>query len=258
MEYIQFIPVYSEVRLKSFNLAPVVLGCINAAGYMLQPGDILIISSKFVAIAEGRVVTLADVQPEPQAHALAAKYALDPALAALIIQESDHIFGGIPGFVLCAKDNILAPNAGIDTSNIPAGQVVLYPADPFGSAAALRDNLTQLTGHDIGVVLSDSRLMPGRTGTTGVAIGVAGFDPVVDERGKPDLLGRPLVVSQRAVADNLCAGAELLMGEGAEGVPIVVAHGTGVPLTQRAYSSADLTIDYHDDLYVSILGNSPA
>jgi len=247
----RFIPIPSPLKTDAFDLSAALR---ELAGRALQDGDMLIISSKYAAIAEGRTVTLADVQPSPAAQELASQYRLDPALAELVLQESEHIFGGIPGFLLSVKDNLIAPNAGIDNSNIPSGRVVLYPRDSFATAARLRAALGDVA--DCGVVLCDSRLMPGRTGTTGVALGVAGFVPVVDERGRLDLLGNPLHVSQRAVADNLCAAAELLMGEADEGIPIVIARDTAIPLTppEKLYSWRDLAIAWQEDIYVSIMG----
>ena len=253
--HLHFIPITSPLRLESFNLTDVLIEQLAKDGNQLQQGDIVIISSKFAAIAEGRIVQLAEVVPSPAAYDLAEEYKLTPTLAELIIQESDHIFGGIEGFILSVKDNIIAPNAGIDSSNVPAESVVLYPARPFFTAQMVKSSVQQQLGIEIGVILSDSRLMPGRTGTTGVAIGVAGFVPVIDERGKPDLLGKPLKVSQRAVADNLCAAAELLMGEAAEGIPAVVARNTGIVMTGDVpYTWRDLAIDYNIDIYVAIMG----
>lgn len=252
-----FISVHSQLRLDAFDLAAVLLDCIQEAHEFLRDGDILILSSKFAAIAEGRVVALVSVTPSDKAQKLAADYQMDAALAELILQESDAVFGGIPGFLLTVKDNLIAPNAGIDTSNVPAGKVVLYPENSFATAENLRAEIRSGIKVDVGVVITDSRLMPGRTGTTGVALGVAGFVPVVDERGKPDLLGRPLMVSQRAVADNLCAAAELLMGEADEGIPLVIARDSGIKLTADRYTWRDLAIDFKQDIYVSILGNFP-
>jgi coenzyme F420-0:L-glutamate ligase len=254
MKHLHFIPIHSPTRLQPFPLSAAILDCLQAAGEALQTGDILIISSKFAAIAEGRVVTLSEVQPSERARALADQYKMEAELAELVIQESEHIFGGIFGFLLSVKDNLIAPNAGIDHSNIPAGQVVLYPADSFATAERLRAELVAATGCELGVALSDSRLMPGRTGTTGVAVGVAGFDPVKDERGQPDLLGQPLKVTQKAIADNLCTGAELVMGEGAEGMPIVIARNSHTPLTQKSYTWRDLAIAWPEDIYIAILG----
>lgn len=258
MQHLHFIPIHSPFMTQAFDLSAEILNCISAAGESLQDGDILIVSSKYAAIAEGRIVTLSEVQAGAAALELAARYKIEPQMAELVIQESDHIFGGIPGFLMSVKDNVIAPNAGIDNSNIPSGQVVLYPVDAFDTAARLRLALKATTGAELGIILSDSRLMPGRTGTTGLALGVSGFVPVVDERGRPDLAGVPLKVSQRAVADNLCAGAELLMGEADEGIPLVIARATGIPLTGANYTWQDVAIDYHEDLYVAIMGGGSA
>lgn len=253
MKYLHFIPISSPLKTDKFDLTAEILTCIQAADETLKDGDILIISSKYAAIAEGRFVTLDTIEPTPEAAQLAEKYKMRPQLAQLIVQESDKIFGGIPGFVLSVKDNIFAPNAGIDESNIPEGQVVLYPAQPFEVAEQVRQEINEKLGVRVGVALSDSRLMVGRLGTSGVAVGVAGFDPVQDERGKPDLLGRPLKVTEKATADNLCTAAELLMGEAAEGIPVVIARNTGLPMTDKRYSWHDTAIDYTLDLYLTIL-----
>ena len=251
------IPVYSPLRVDPFDLTTVLLDCIQESHELLRDGDIVILSSKFAAIAQSRVVALDLVTPSDEAQKLAAQYKMDAALTELILQESDAVFGGIPGFLLTVKDNLIAPNAGIDTSNVPAGKVVLYPEDNFATAENLRAEIRDAINVDVGVVITDSRLMPGRTGTTGVALGVAGFIPVVDERGRPDLLGRPLLVSQRAVADNLCAAAELLMGEADEGIPLVIARDTDIQLTDDRFTWRDLAIDWKQDIYVSILGKYP-
>jgi coenzyme F420-0:L-glutamate ligase len=255
-DFLHFIPLHSPVRLQPFDLFQALQEALEQAQQSLQTGDILIISSKFAAIAEGRVVTLAQVSPSPEAQQLAATYQMSPTVAQVVIDESDHIFGGMTGFVLAVKDNIIAPNAGIDSSNIPEGQVVLYPRESFQTAQQVRQEIQNVFGLAVGVAICDSRLMPARTGTTGVAIGVAGFQPVIDERGKPDLLGRPLKVSQRAVADNLCAAAQLLMGEAAEGIPMVIGRNSGQAMTEALYTWEDMAIDYHDDLYVAIMGRN--
>jgi coenzyme F420-0:L-glutamate ligase / coenzyme F420-1:gamma-L-glutamate ligase len=252
---LHFVPIHSPTLTDAFDLAAGILACIEAANDSLKPGDILIVSSKYAAVAEGRVVRLSEVSPTDEARQLAETYRVDPVMAEIVRQESDAVLGGIPGFLLSVKDNLIAPNAGIDQSNIPEGFAVLYPAKPFAVSETLRDELQKATGVDVGIALSDSRLMPGRTGTTGVAVGVAGFRPVVDERGRSDLHGRLLKVSQRAVADNLCAAAELLMGEADEGIPIVIARGTDIPLTQERYTWQDLAIDYREDIYIASLSD---
>ena len=111
------------------------------------------------------------------------------------MQQADNIVSGIPGFLLTIKDGMIAPNSGIDKSNCPAGKIILYPKDSFKSAKYLRKKIFKKFGIKVGIVISDSRLMPTRIGCTGIAVGVSGFEPVNDERGKRDLFGKKLRVT---------------------------------------------------------------
>jgi len=211
------------------------------------------VSSKYVAISEGRVVSLAAVEITPEAEDLAARYRMNPVMAQLVLQEADHIFGGIPGFLLTYKDGVLSPNAGIDRSNIPNGYAVLFPRQPYESAAVFRRALHSRLGVDVGVILTDSWLMPGRLGTTGVALATAGFKPLQDERGKTDLFGNPMQVTQRGIADTICAAAQLVMGERDEATPFAIVRNTGVALTDAKISVADVAIDWRWCIYVQSL-----
>ena len=127
--------------------------------------------------------------------------------------------------MLAVKEGLLTPNAGIDKSNVEHGKVVLYPRNPLESATALVDEMRFRRGVEIGVVVSDSRLMPTRKGTVGVALASAGIEAIVDLRGKPDLFGNVLKVTSQAIADDLCSGAQIVMGEANESVPIVLVRG---------------------------------
>src|SRR5215218_2715277 len=110
------LPVEAPVQQTSFDLYNTLVASLERAGETLQDGDVLAVSSKYVAISEGRIVTLADIQISPEAAALAERYQMNPVMAQLVSMEADHIFGGIPGFLLTFKDGILSPNAGIDRS----------------------------------------------------------------------------------------------------------------------------------------------
>jgi len=193
---------------------------LERSGLFLQDGDILVVSESAVATAEGRVVALQDVSPGEQARGLAAKYGKDPREMELILGESDEIMGGIPGVVLTLKEGFLYPNAGIDNSNAPPGHVVLFPADAQQSARRIRERLAGKK--QIGVVIGDSRTHPLRLGCVGVALACAGIEPVEDARGQKDLFGRELKITRKAVADNLVSAAQIVMGEGDEGVPAVI------------------------------------
>ncbi|MGQ9889465.1 MAG: coenzyme F420-0:L-glutamate ligase [Aggregatilineales bacterium] len=247
------IPVEAPVQRAAFDLHSTVVSAVAAAGAALQDGDVLAVSSKYAAISEGRVVNLADVEVTPAARALAERYRMNPAIAQLVLQEADHIFGGIEGFLLTYKDGILSPNAGLDRSNIPSGYAVLFPAQPYATARRLRQALRQRPGVDVGVILTDSWLMPGRLGTSGVALATAGFRPIQDERGKTDLFGNPMQVTQRGIADSICVCAQMVMGERDEATPFAIVRGTGVALTDDEITVDDVAIPWDMCIYVESL-----
>jgi coenzyme F420-0:L-glutamate ligase len=247
------IPVPAPVQQAAFDLHTILLDSLAAAGENLRDGDVLAISSKYAAISEGRIVHLETISVSPEAETLAERYQMNPRIAQLVLQEADHIFGGIPGFLLTYKQGILSPNAGIDRSNIPNGFAVLFPEQPYHTAQAVRRAMRERTGADIGVILTDSWLMPGRLGTSGVALAAAGFRPVQDERGKADLFGNPMQVTQRGIADSICVCAQMVMGERDEAPPFAIVRGTGVEIGDYAVSVADVAIDWRMCIYVQSL-----
>ncbi len=247
-------PLGAPVQQAAFDLQAVISEALAAAPAGLRDGDVLAVSSKYAAISEGRVLRMADVVVTEQAAALAQRYHMQPVMAQLVLQEADHIFGGIEmGFLLTAKTGILSPNAGLDRSNIPAGHVVLFPAQPYASAARLRNGLRRRHGVDVGVVLTDSWLVPGRLGTSGVALATAGFRPVQDERGKLDLFGNPMTVTQRGLADTISSAAQLVMGERDEATPLAIVRGSGVTLDDAPVTIADVAIPWQQCIYVESL-----
>jgi coenzyme F420-0:L-glutamate ligase len=152
--------------------------------------------------------------------------------------------------LLAVKNGMMAPNAGIDKSNAPPGFVILYPAEPFNSAERLRRKFLVNLGIKIGVVIADSRLMPTRIGTIGVAIASAGIEPVEDQRGKRDLFGNILKVTFKAVADSLASIGVAVMGESDESIPVVVIRGAKIVTTNRKLSSYDMVVDAAQDIYI--------
>lgn len=248
------IPVQAPVQQAVFDLIQTLVDALAAADEQLQDGDILAVSSKYAAISEGRIVNLGDVEITADADYLAQRYNMHPAMAQLVLQEADHIFGGIQlGFLLTHKEGIISPNAGLDRSNIPAGQVVLFSEDPYRTAAEIRRQVREHLKADVGVILTDSWLMPGRWGTTGVALASAGFRPIQDERGKTDLFGNPMQVTQRGIADALCSCAQMVMGERDEATPFAIIRNSGVPIVEVELSVADVSIDWQLDIYVESL-----
>jgi coenzyme F420-0:L-glutamate ligase/coenzyme F420-1:gamma-L-glutamate ligase len=214
-------------------------------------GDVIVVSSKFMAMSEGAVFRLAAVVPSARAKSLARKWKMDPKLAELVLQESDYVVKGVPGFLLAIRNGMIAPNAGIDKSNAPKGYVILYPRDAFASADSLRRKFEKELGIRVGIVVADSRLMPTRRGTTGVAIACSGFEPVEDLRGRKDLFGHVLRVTMKAVADGIATMGVAVMGESTESTPVAVVRGASVAWSDRRFSWKDMAVSAHEDIYLS-------
>jgi coenzyme F420-0:L-glutamate ligase len=244
-------PVTTRAMASKFNLAELVE---QKLGGVLQDGDVLVVSSKFVAVSEGRVVKLVGVHASARADELAATFHMDAKLCELVLRESDEIIGGIPGFLLTSKDGLLTPNAGIDKSNVVHGAVVLYPREPGSSAKRIRDFVQYSLGVSIGVIICDSRLSPTRRGTTGVAVAASGIEAVVDMRGRKDLFGNVLKVTAQGVADDISSAAEVLMGESDEATPIVLVRGVGHLLRDAEYPGGRFAIPLDECVYLRSLG----
>lgn len=254
-------PIRATVQHEAFDLVQMLVDCLDTAELALQDGDVLAISSKYAAISQGRVVNMADIIVSERAAALAERYAMNPHMVELVIREANHVFGGIVheyngthgGFLLTQSDGIISANAGLDRSNIPAGKVVLFPKEPYRTAAEIRQKLRDRLDINLGIVLTDSWLMPGRAGTTGVALATAGFLPVRDVRGDADLFGNPMQVTQVGVADTLAISAQMVMGETDQATPFALIRGSDVELIDREISVADVAIDWEIDIYIGAL-----
>ena len=201
------VPGLPEVRPGDDLAGMVAAACEAAIG--LRDGDVVVVTQKVVSKAEGRLV---EIDPELGHRPIveAESVRILRRRGDLIIAETEH------GFV-CA-------NAGVDLSNVEAGQAALLPEDPDRSARRIRDALTHRFGVEVAVIVSDTFGRPWRRGVTDVAIGVAGLRPVIDLRGTADALGRELQVTEVAVADELAAAAELVMGK-STGIAVAVLRG---------------------------------
>ena len=239
------------------DLVEALLRGMERAGLRLADGDVLVVAESVVATAEGGVVSLSEVNPGTRARELAEKYEKDPREMELVIGTSDWIMGGISGVVLTVKDGFLYPNAGIDHSNAPPGSVVLFPKEPQKSAALIRERMEEASGKSIGVVIGDSRTHPLRLGCVGVALACDGIVPVEDARGQKDLYGRPLEVTRKAVADNLVSAAEVVMGEGDEGIPAVIIRGAPVKFAGDGEEMVIPSIAPEECMYIGSLRCGP-
>jgi coenzyme F420-0:L-glutamate ligase / coenzyme F420-1:gamma-L-glutamate ligase len=190
----------------------------------LEDGEVLVVAQKAVSKAEGRVVRLADVEPSERARDLAGQE--DARRHEVILRESARIVRSRPPLVISeTRHGFVCASAGVDSSNAPEREtVVLLPLDPDASAARLRERLRELTGAEVGVIVSDSFGRAWRQGTTDVAIGAAGVRPLLDLKGTRDRVGYELHATVIAVADELAGAAELVLGK-TDGVPAAVIRG---------------------------------
>jgi len=234
----------------------VILKSLRKQNLNLENNDVLAITSKIIAYAEGRVVKLSDIGPSDRAKELAKQFSLQPEFAELILCEADKIYGGVEKAVLTLKNGILTANAGIDKKNAPLDSVILWPNDAQKWAIRIREEIKGKTGKHVAVLIVDSNLVPLRMGTTGLALAVAGFKPVKDCRGDKDIYGKPLIITQHAIADNLASAAHLLMGEAAEKTPVVLIKDAPVDFDDNVYGSADMMMPFKKCIFMSAFGHS--
>lgn len=229
------------------DLVALLLAAVEGAGEQLADGDVLVVAQKAVSKVEGRIVALVDVEPSSAAIAIAAEDDGDPRVVEVVLRESIEIVRRRGSFIIGRTPHgHVCGSAGVDRSNQNASDhVTLLPEDPDDSARRLRADLAAIA--DVAVVISDSFGRPFRRGTTGVAIGAAGFAPVVEHAGRPDDAGRTLHATRVHVADQLASAAELLLGPYG-GVPAVLIR--GAVLEPGTEGASDGVIPADRDLFI--------
>ena len=232
------------------DLADIVVRALHENQITLADNDILVYAQKIVSKAEGRSVNLADIRPSSPALELAEKTDKDPRLVELILRESNEVLRTRPGTIIVEhKLGFVCANAGIDHSNVdsplPRGEglgvrdeewVLLLPEEPGRSAERIRQTIQSMTAKQVGILIIDSHGRAWRNGTVGMAIGIAGLPGLQDLRGEPDLFGFTLQITQVGIADELAAAASLIMGQAAEGTPVVHVRGFPYPLREGSLS----------------------
>jgi coenzyme F420-0:L-glutamate ligase / coenzyme F420-1:gamma-L-glutamate ligase len=234
------------------DLCSIVLHALAESGEALRAGDVLVIAQKIVSKAQARYVDLADVTASEHAIRLAAVVQKDARVIELILRESVEVLRVRRDVIIVVhRSGFVMANAGIDFSNVggPGAdeRVLLLPADADGTCEDIRAALQKSAHVPVGVIINDSHGRAWRNGTVGVAIGASGVPALLDLRGQPDLFGRALRITQTGLADELAAAASLLMGQGAEGAPIVLIR--GVTFAQSPGRAADLVRPKELDLF---------
>ena len=214
------------------DLAALLIAACEQGALAPADGDVVVVAQKIVSKAEGRYVDLAQVRPSAHAESLAAQVDKDPRLVEVILSESQRVVRHRPGVLIVEhRLGFIMANAGVDRSNVDPGlgtePVLLLPRDPDAAADHLRARLAAHFGSEPAVIITDSWGRPWRRGTVGFALGAAGLPALVDMRGRPDLFGHALRVTQTGFADEIAAAASLLMGQADEARPVVVVRGLG-------------------------------
>jgi coenzyme F420-0:L-glutamate ligase/coenzyme F420-1:gamma-L-glutamate ligase len=222
----------------------------------LQDGDVLVLAQKIVSKAENRYVDLTTIVPSTEAQALAQRCRKDPRIVELVLRESSEVVRVAPDVLIVRhRLGFVVANAAIDQSNLPpdatgGGQhALLLPQDPDASAETVRSRLQQRFKIKVAVLISDSFGRPWRMGVCGVCVGCSGLISLVDLRGTLDRHGRPLQVTQLAIADQICATATLVCGEAAESVPAVIVRGISPKYLSDGRSARDLVRPLTQDLF---------
>lgn len=236
------------------NLGEIIAEQAQTHGISPQEGDIFILAQKIVSKAEGRLVNMSTVVPSADAKKYAEITGKDPRFVELVLQESKSVVRTAYNTLIVEhKLGFISANAGIDHSNVrgswgnDADWVLLLPQNPDRSAEEIRSFLEQKFHCALGVLIIDSHGRAWRNGTVGISIGLAGLPGLVDLRGTSDIFGFHLKITQVAAADELAAGASLLMGQASEMTPVVFAH--GFPYNLREGNLRELIRPKEQDLF---------
>ena len=224
------------------------LGELISSRSKLATGDVLVVAQKVVSKSEGRLIRLQTVNASPEAVSIAANLvaAPDPRMVQVILDESVRVLRSHRVLITETRHGFVCANGGVDHSNVPGEDVVtLLPEDPDASASGLRGRLRQLTGIEVGVIVSDTFGRPWRLGIVNVALGVAGLPALLDLRGSLDSTGKELHATVLAIADELAAAAGLVMGKTAR-TPAVIVRGLRM---QGSGTGRDLVRPAAEDLF---------
>ena len=233
------------------NLSSIILESCKHNHFELQDGDIIAIAQKVVSKSEGRYENLLEIKPSQKAFDLGKSLNREPAFIELILNESNEIISTEKNVIIVEhKLGFININAGIDRSNIPENKniVLLLPEDPSLSSQKIYEDISSKTNKNISVIITDSMTRPYRSGVTNFALASSNIQSLIDLNGEKDIYGNILQATEIAIADELAAAAGLLMGQGSEGMPIVIIR--GFDRTQYAKNDAfDLIVKKEDDLY---------
>ncbi len=206
----QIIPLYIEKEIEPLDdLSELILMSSD-----LHDGDILVVAQKIVSKQEGRIVDLSTVKPSLLSEGISSQYQKDPRITELILSEAKRIVRMKNGIIIVETNNgVICANAGVDESNVKEGYATLLPINSDISAQTIRNKIREQTNKNVAVIISDTFGRPFRMGQTNCAIGISGLNPILNYAGTLDSFGKILRITEIAVADELSAVAELVMGK---------------------------------------------
>ncbi|MCW3141008.1 MAG: coenzyme F420-0:L-glutamate ligase [Methanophagales archaeon] len=214
----------------------------------LEDRDAIVFTSKIISKSEGRVVDLFDVKVSREAERIAKETEKDPKIVQLILDEAKEIVRIMKNHVIVeTKHGFVCANAGVDESNVDEGRAVLLPKDPQRSAERLKKEIEKQSGKEISVLISDSFGRAFRDGVTGTCIGVSGIPALLDRRGEEDRFGKIARITKEAIADEICAAANLVMGEFKESIPVAIVR--GLKLRKSESNIKEIVFKKEDDLF---------
>ena len=229
------------------NLAKLIFEAAGKQQFAARERDVFVIAQKVVSKAEGRVVRLDSIVPSARATEWAAAWKKDARHVEVVLRESKRVVRMERGLIIAeTRHGFVCANAGVDASNAPEGCVILLPEDADRSARELQEVLAKFFCVPVGVIISDTFGRPWRRGLTNVALGVAGIAPLLDYRGTGDRSGKTLHATVLAIADEIAAAAELVMGK-SEGMPVAIVR--GAPHGNAGDGAIDLVRDAESDLF---------
>jgi len=237
------------------DLAKIIVETAKRENVRIDSGDVIVVAQKVVSKAEGRVAQLRSVEPSERAEEVAKITLRNPKLVELALKETKRIVKASQETLIVEnKRGLICINSGIDKSNVLGDDsYALLPGDPDQSAGKIRSQIMKLTGKRVAVIICDTYSRPFRRGQVEFAIGIAGINPFKDYRGQKDLFDYVLRVKNVAIADEIACAAELVIGQGAEGIPVAIVKNVQRAELNGTFSAEDLNISKEEDLFKGTL-----
>ena len=209
------------------DLGKLIVEIAKLNGIEIEDGDIIVVSSKIVSKAEGRIINLQEINPSEEALRLSELTNLDPKLIELILKEGEVLKIKPDLIITFVRNRIVCGNSGIDFSNVNGSgiNITLLPEDPDKSAKLIRKRIEEITGKKIAVLIVDTCGRPFRKGVVNFVIGLSGINPFRSYVGKKDKYGYTMLRTIVCIVDEIAAATELVIGQGNEGIPVAIVKG---------------------------------